>query len=76
MNEGKILETSKPTKMRMENEPWDSALFDWKPTKFYLCPPLLKGGNSRILWNSPKKFMLMRGFNAQTDKEQILYLIL
>ena len=41
--------------MRMENEPWDSALFDWKPTKFYLCPPLLKGGNSRILWNSPKK---------------------
>ena len=54
MNEGKIHETSKPTKMRMENEPWDSALFDWKP----------------------KKCMLVRGFNAQTDKEQILYLIL
>ena len=35
----KMHETSKPTKIRMENEPWDSALFDWKPAKFYLCPP-------------------------------------
>ena len=22
----------------MENEPWDSALFELKPAKFYLCP--------------------------------------
>ena len=35
MNKGKIHETSKPIKIRMENELWDSALFDWKPTKFY-----------------------------------------
>ena len=22
----------------MENEPWDSVLFELKPAKFYLCP--------------------------------------
>ena len=56
----------------MENEPWDSALFELKPAKFYLCPFKRHGKLADFLKIVLKIYILVRGFNAHTEEEQMV----